>query len=228
MYFNIVNFLLAKIPNGYNSGVHFTEKYTEATDGKMAVRITLPETDRKDLPVNGDKKPFKRKRFDFMVSAESAAVLVRNFQSVKSSMPILRGTWLGSETNEKNVEFLSTDLEVWNSTMVPVQGQKFPNIKRIWNGLRLGSRKTSFAVDPELLKKLLEIYTRAGVRVLRVKVTGPDRAMGFQAELDSGQKIEALLMPIKFEEKKKEKPVKEVAATVPADQEGTAAGDPTA
>jgi|26BtaG_2_1085354.scaffolds.fasta_scaffold07712_3 hypothetical protein len=196
------------------SNVHITEKFTEVTNGHYAIRVFVsPKDDTKDLPVTKEHRPYKRKRFDAIIPREAIEKVFRSIPGNGTSPPILRNTWIGSKTDDERVEFLTTDLEVFNSISAKKSETRYPNLDKVIASSKLRRKaKTELGFNPQYMKVLCDFAIKLGLDQIKLSVYSEDKPMKLEGE-KYGRKVLIILMPSRLKEglnvlkkEKKEKP----------------------
>lgn len=207
IYLNKRNFaILRLVSNGYYiTGIRLTEKFTEVTNGHYLVRVSTPKgLDLKELPRDKIHRPYPNKRIDVVVPVDVAKKIAAGIPS-SSSIPILNGTWLGSNTSKELAEFLTTDLSTWNASTFALEDHKFPDTDKLLRKKRRAKLKVGFNI--RYLRDIFDALLKMGFESTLLEFRGDKEPVRILAsKIGEDQDVVALLMPIKLDERKKSKP----------------------
>jgi hypothetical protein len=210
IYFNKRNFsILRLVANGYYiSGIRLTEKFTEVTNGYYLVRVSTPKgIDLKDLPRDKIHKPYSRKRIDIVVPFDAAKKIAASIPN-SAAVPILNGTWLGSNTSKELIEFLTTDLSTWNASTFKLEDAKYPRTDKLLQKKRRAKLKIGFST--RYLRDVFDTLLKMGFESSLLEFRGDKEPVRILAsKVGEDQDVVALVMPMKIDERKKPKPESE-------------------
>ncbi len=206
MIYNRNNFAIAVLAPGaerhYLDGIHITPEFTEVTNGHYLVRVSRPEgLEVADLPAVHEIMTGKKKgqKIDFILPA-SAAKEIEKAIPKNGTIPILRNAWLGDNTNEEYIEFISTDLETHRPIKARKIEAKYPNTEAV---LPKTPPNMSIGFNPDLMIKLCQQFKKMKINAVKLDLRGITEAMALSGQCpETLQKIEALLMPIKIDDAK--------------------------
>jgi hypothetical protein len=206
IYFNKRNFsILRLVANGYYiSGIRLTEKFTEVTNGHYLVRVSTPKgIDVKELPRDKIHRPYTNKRIQIFLPLEAAKKIAAGIPN-SSSVPLLNGTWLGSNTSKELAEFLTTDLSTWNASTFTLEDHKFPDTDKLLRKKRRAKLKVGF--NTRYLRDIFDTLLKMGFESTLLEFRGDKEPVRILAsKIGEDQDVVALLMPIKIDERKKSK-----------------------
>lgn len=167
-------------------GVHITEKYTEATNGKCAIRLPLPDVDPEDFVTT----PGEGVEGDIVLPVD-----ILNSMKIprKTHIPILQNACLSK--NEDHYYLSTTDLGTMSTAKAaPIEG-KFPEIDKV-----TPTRKPGYSItfNAKLLKEICSYVARHDSDYGKMKFSfyGETRAAKIDFETDQEQKGFFLLMPM--------------------------------
>lgn len=180
-------------------GIHFTEDYTEVTNGHYLMQVDLPEVDLNDLPElpNHPTKKFpnsfhKKNGCDFLIHKSGAQEVEKSIPT-RCRIPTLAHAWLGAATGKENVEFITTDLEISSSKIIRKVDERYFATEKIFPD---EEKVESLLFDPSYMLQLCQQFKKMGITSVKMETRGPKTAITLSgACMDTGQKVRALLMP---------------------------------
>ena len=230
MIFNKLNFFISRLApksgSGPYYGVHVTEKCTEVTNGHYAVRVAcVPEAKRDELPVVSSAKPIKGRKFSAMISTESAGQLEKlPATKVPYGVPVATWVWLGRGSNEKETQFITTDLESTRATTVRNMDGKFPDMDKVIKDYGLNRKpRASIGLNAKYLRDMCNLLIQGGETEVWLRWFSANKPVMMKSKKE-GQAITIILMGIKGEDRKKEKPAPEKEAAA-AEEQGAPLGE---
>lgn len=184
----------------HNSGLHITEKFTEITNGHYVVRVSIVKQDSVELPKSKLHKPLKRKRIDCIIEKKTAEKVMKMISGRGGEYRSWENfAWIGQNTDAKNTEFITSDLETFNTIVEKRNGKKFPDVNKLMKSQGLTRKgKTRIAFNPEYMKKICEQFGKTGVRSIKLTFYNENKAIKLEG-LGGDQEITALLMPMKLD-----------------------------
>jgi len=197
MLYNKNNLNVAKIADAGNAikpalgSVFFSKKHTVATDSFKLLEVSVDEGLKvEDYPAV-DKKTAMRGFKPFMANA----MQLKDIKIPKNkNLPILESVAI-KHIDDRSIEFLTTDLEVANTTKVMRVDDKFPDYEQLFP---IGEPQAIIKINGKFLKSLLEVMTGVDEQV-EIKFYAKDKPL----VLECGgrekylQKARGLLMPIR-------------------------------
>ncbi|MHA1329594.1 MAG: hypothetical protein ACTSR2_00820 [Candidatus Hodarchaeales archaeon] len=170
-----------------------TNKESVATDGFSLIRVQTPS--ESEFPVQDGKA---MKNFNpFILPKEEAEKILKNLPS-KASLPILEN-FVVLNQNQGSVEFGITDLDVFLRMKSRTIEGEYPGYGEI---LTRKGRHIRISVDKKFLKRIVDFFndfvdSKVNEVILEIPVE-PENPIRFIGERnETGQKAEALLMPLK-------------------------------
>lgn len=213
MIINRINANVAKLAAKSQSNrpeieqVRVTHRFTEATDGHVAGRVSLPGVSRDDFPVI--------KGVEYKTPPETREVFIdpELLQSVTKRipkshpLPICQTALISANGKPgSDVQIITTDLDCHSVVDVRERDVEYPkNAEKAFRGAGKLKVESEIWLNP---KKLLQIarfvadsvhrtYPTVRLRTCRDKKTGNARIYLTARNRDTGQVIDALLMAVK-------------------------------
>lgn len=171
--------------------VNVTKTHTEATNGHMLIRVSLPEQKPGNFPV---VEGFNANGFEKGLLPVETAKAVLKAMPKERHMPILNHAAISS--HEGQVQIAVTNLkspQVFQP--VTVSGQ-FPNSDSLVELVTKQEVKATVTLNPEYLEALAKSAKQFGARSVKIEVRAEDKAVSMTATND-GQTWYGLLMPIR-------------------------------
>jgi hypothetical protein len=203
MLFNKFNFIINKFcdnnPNKPElSGVFINSKEESvATDSFKMIKVNTENVDEKEYPLINNQKPAKDFK-SFILPKEQANDVAKLFKKENKNLPILNNAIILKET-EDIVEIGKADNELqgFNKIMArKIQGE-YPKYQELY---KEKEKYTEIKINPKILKEIIDFYSQfcdTPTPQLKIKISKKETdPIKFIAERQSGQKAEALLMPI--------------------------------
>lgn len=190
------------------SNIHFTQEYTEASNGHILARITYPiQFDPADLPENIKTKP-KEEIKDFLIPLSGVKEI--KFQK-KVNIPCLADVYVDvDETNNNgNAKFISTDLQTTPITEIKKIDGEFPDSNQIFP-----TQEPVFEIclDPSYLEIFCKITKEFGkhphVKLTFYNIDSPVLVESYNQ--DTKQNFTGLIMPMRGEARDLSKKEKEL------------------
>lgn len=178
--------------------VNFTPTETQATDGHVLVRVTIPP------PLDGYEPPD-----GLVVEKEFKSVTVHKEIVGKIKRAVDTGD--GRQGNRvyplqgfdgSKASFLLQNLLGYSVFSSPVETKKFPNVDVVERSV-LGpdsKQEAEFSLNPVLFKNVCEQFANFVETTspqIKVQVFGKDKPVVFSASRFDGQKMTVYLMPIR-------------------------------
>jgi DNA polymerase III sliding clamp (beta) subunit (PCNA family) len=187
------------------NGVHITEDYLTATDGKILGRIEQDKTlTAKDYPnVPGiDSQRSQEPLKGVIVPVDGIDVLIRAIPRAAKTMPILKTVIINTQETNAGPLFVAgaTDLETTTPINIkPIEGM-FPDVNQVIPTEKL---TTVFCMDPGLLGKAMLAASKLGLTFVKFehdsdKVLSPVKITGVT---EDGQNVTMVVMPVREEKK---------------------------
>lgn len=168
-------------------GVHFTENFTEATDGRVIIRVPYPAQHVDDHPVKGSDK-----LGDVIVPSEAIKRALGDAHK-NSRLPVLE-TVRVSNDGDGCVVLGATDLDTEVRSRVRV-GQ-YPNTDTV---IPSGEFKTTILLSPDYLGAICAYaseHIRSGYG-LKIETNGPVDPVKITFPLKDGRGVLVVLMPMR-------------------------------
>ena len=179
------------------NAVRFTQHGTEATDGKLLARVSMPEAQAKEFPEVGQAKA-QPSEYEFLVDRKACKEIARTILKSKGYCPhILEHAYLDAAGSQKNnsVRFLTTDMEITKEHRIHKVDGIYPHTKGVWP---CGIPEARVTLDPKLLMKVLKAAADFG-KTVRLVVFGEDQPILIKSRADDGQRFKAIIMPVTTE-----------------------------
>ena len=183
----------------YAKSVFFSDKGTVATDGHIAVSVSMPENAAeliKDAPLVGGKIPTIEVG-EFEVSGDNIKTLTKSLKG-RPRFPLLDNAFVIKDGDEKRL--VATDLE--NVVSVPArEPEDYRKGMRDLNNLRPGGKPTlRIALGGELLARFVDIFNKAIAdgydKEIIFSIWDKDHAIVAEAKrAETGQTILGMIMP---------------------------------
>ena len=177
------------------SGLFITENYTCATDSYCLMEVSNPKVNKEDLPIIPNSKP-AHYCDPAIIPAKAIQKVLQNLPK-NTTLPILQNAWLGSKTDKKTAEILTTDLEIANPVITRKTEAQFPDYKKI---IPKDKPEKTINVNPEILIKVLKQFVgftdSSNVKIQISDKLSPIKISAHNKE----QNMVGLVMPLKTEE----------------------------
>ena len=182
----------------YLNGIHVTDDYTEVTNGHYLVRVSTIRQDIDDMPndLNGNGPTIKQ--VETIIKAEDA-------KDIEGTLPKV-----GYPAVDQKAWFINQDDEKLNIgafekswTIAPLDG-RFPRVDNIWPAKQGKEAQSIIRFNLEYMERLCAFMKKALKSKhcnpnVKLTIYNENTAMELTAEdSDTGQTIEALLMPCKL------------------------------
>lgn len=201
MIYNKNNFIIASLCPGdygryYLDGVHVTPKYTEVTNGHYLMRVQAPVQAKEDLPEIENHKIIKEDVKPFTFPAKASMQVANSIPTNQRTLKQLEHTWITENSNEEEVEFITTDLEVKTPIKANKLEGKWANTQAVFDN---GDEKevilsTGFNVDYML--KICQLLKKMKLKGVKLEMYGEKEAMRLTGKTASEQEVKILLMPM--------------------------------
>jgi hypothetical protein len=173
------------------NGLHITDKYVEATEGHILLRLYHEGADSDDFPITPGEKFQNGLNCVLPVNDIKKVVIPK-----KVSLPILKNACLSKEDGAILVS--TTDLSsIQTIKMRPVDAE-YPDTDQF---LKEPEGGITFAVNAKFLKILTDYLNKVEkereVTQIVFHVVGPSSPIRFSFELSNGQRGEGALMPMR-------------------------------
>ena len=199
---NSMIYSLVPKDNEHYQRIRITDDFTEVTNGHYLLRVSTKEEKKEDVPETDNLKPLKGK-INAVISASSAREIEKAIPK-KHWQEILNNTWVGQNTNEETIEFISTDLDTWKPVIAKKCTEKYPNTDSLMAANLKDKPSAEICFSPEYMEQICQQSRKAGINMVKLSFYGANRAMKIEGtKIESGQKITVLLMPMRDREKKK-------------------------
>jgi hypothetical protein len=195
-----------------------------ANGGGGEIRVTTPTNGDQslDVPVSRQHKPYKKKRFEALVSSADVKSLLGLIPKVSYSVSQLSSiAWAGRNTDDKFVEFITSDTSSFWSMRMARREEKFPaSDKLLKDKMYRRKPKARVGFSPEYMIALCSYLKSIDAKCAVLSIWNDKGAMKIEAQVND-QKVTILLMPMALEdEKKKPKPAVTEATPTPVTEEG--------
>jgi len=199
MIYNKNNFIIASLcpsERYYLDGVHVTPKYTEVTNGHYLMRVQAPVQVKEDLPEIENHKIIKEDVKPFTFPAKASMQVANSIPTNQRTMEILKNAWITKNSNEEEVEFITTDLETKRPIKARKVDGKWANSQAVFDNVNKDKAvlKTGFNVDYML--KICQLFKKMGLKEVKLEMYGEKKAMRMTGKTENGQAVEVLLMPM--------------------------------
>jgi len=185
------------------NGIYFSEKESIATDGFSLIKVQIPELSLDDYPILPNEKIVKNPK-SFILPIEEAIKISKNLPKKKTKLPILENAVILKQEKDF-IEIGSTDLSSVNKTRSYLIEGKYPDYKQV---LIKKGKHISITLNVKFLKRIVDFLNEFNLSNVgpenQVKIEIPvnkNQPIFFYGKnKDTGQKCEAVLMPIKEED----------------------------
>jgi len=175
--------------------IHLTDTAAEATDSYKLARITRNATeDLGDFPTVGGKRPITEP-LDICLEGDSVMRAVAGIPgNRRGTLPILARAAI-IEDSDHYVSIATTDLTSSTITIVRKVEGTFPPCEQLLAEAKAGETYISF--NAGFLKQLAAAYVTFGAKWVTIRIATPLKPAYFTAKNDSGERMEAILMPVR-------------------------------
>lgn len=188
------------------NAVHITEKYIEATDGHIIVRIDLPKASESDFPTIPGFEPSKNSLAGTLVESGAFARLGKRIPSRKSkeleALPILKNARLAMN-GDNSVKAGTTDLECPIVSELPIIEGPYPNTDKIVFEDN-GDPVIAIAFNASNLRDVCDLCLKAAnprTHQVIFKFYSPFQGAEFSTHNpDTDQNVRGIIMPLRIAE----------------------------
>lgn len=171
-----------------------TPKVTCATDRYTLLEVeTAPDYKLEDYPIIPNIVNVEIEAH--VMPIDAANQLLANLKKAKSpKLPILETASAIKAGDETQAGFVTTNLETASPLIYKKIDDKFPEYQSIMPAV---TPVLELNVSPDYLKRIAEVFTTIGNASVNIKFYGEMNPVVFEAKTPQGQRVTALLMPIK-------------------------------
>lgn len=174
-------------------GIHLDRRFTEATDGKIMIRVpyvTTPATEYPAIDRVSDELT------DSIVNVKAFTDAIKAAPKSKN-LPVLQTVRLSSNAKGDKVQLATTDLD--DARVVEskrIEG-KYPNTDAVWPEQPDGK---SICLSGELLKRIADYAIKHGKDDAPIRLTMTDEfsPVTFAIKLEDGREAKGVLMPMRM------------------------------
>lgn len=197
--FNKNNFMIHSLvpkDSAHYQRIRITDDFTEVTNGHYLLRVSTKEEKKEVVPETDNLKPLKGK-INTSISADSAKEIEKAIPK-KHWQEILNNTWVGKNTNNETIEFISTNLDTWKPVIARKCTEKYPNTDALIAVNLTDKPSAEICFSPKYMEEICQQFRKAEISMVKLSLYGPNKTMKIEGtKIEGGQKITVLLMPMK-------------------------------
>ncbi len=169
-------------------GIHVTSKCTEASNGKYAIKVSVPIADSDDFPEVPGHDPDDNLDIILPIDSIKQVKIPK-----KSKVPILRNVCLSK--NDDKYYLTTTDLENMNTIDTIQIKAPFPDTNKC---IPAEEPTVEFTVNAKYLKNICEFATKHTNETNRITISviNADKVIKIKFKTNEGQDCLCLLMPM--------------------------------
>lgn len=175
-------------------GIHFRKDGTEATNGRVLMRVPYVAMDAADFPpVAGiaDKAELK----DCIIPAKAVTEAVKNAEKGKGSLPVLGTVHVSSNCTKATL--VTTDLDSERVLSPKMIDATYPNTEQV---IPNAKAKAVICLSAEYLRDIADYVLKNNAKNMgvRLEIISELDAMRFGITLDDGRQVTGVLMPMRM------------------------------
>lgn len=181
------------------NGVYMNGKGTEATDGRVCIRVPYSQIGAEEFPPVASAS---NERQCAIVPTKSFQDAIRTIPK-GMTLPVLHCLRVSTRQHGSNLvaQLTTTDLDQTRVTESKTIDGTYPNLETVWPK---DEPKFSIAISAEVLKKVVDYAAKNGLEdghgyhVINFHFTDNLSAVRFSIPLEDGRKAEGVAMPMRM------------------------------